>query len=136
MNIPALPEDEKPGLVSYGSEWPSSEPKAGFRTTEFWLVLLANVLAVALVMLKDLPVEWAAGAVTVLNAVYAIVRGLLKSAAVKANGPLIVLLLVCSFASLSMTSCTITLDPTGNVTARPDPASVQVIAAEAIRATK
>ncbi len=131
-----LDENHSPSLISYGNDIITSDPKAGVRTSEFWLVLLANLIAVALVMLKDLPVEWGAGAITVLNAVYAVVRGLVKSAAIRANGPLIALLFCCVLGSLGMTSCTITLDPAGNLTAQPDPASVQVIATEAIRATK
>lgn len=62
---------------------PNTAVKPGIKSTEFWLVLAANVIALALAMLGKLDAEWAITTCTVLTALYTAVRHRLKSTTVK-----------------------------------------------------
>jgi hypothetical protein len=59
--------------------------KNGVKTTEFWIVLLANLSAIAGVIANLLPGEWAAVVVAIADAAYAANRALVKSNAVKSE---------------------------------------------------
>ncbi|MBB5351073.1 hypothetical protein HNR46_001307 [Haloferula luteola] len=106
----------------------------GIKTTEFWLVLALNLIAVALAALDAVDAKWALGVSAVLNTIYGMGRSWVKAAVAKSNG--VPFLLLMAVACLALASCTITLDPSGNWSAQPDPASVTIIAEKAIEATK
>jgi hypothetical protein len=59
--------------------------KNGVKTTEFWIVLLANISAIVGVVANLLPGEWAAVVVAIADAAYAANRALVKFNAAK-NG--------------------------------------------------
>lgn len=59
-------------------------PKAGWKSTEFWMVLAANLIAVALFMLGKLDAEWAITAVSILTGLYTMLRNSLKRDAANA----------------------------------------------------
>lgn len=52
---------------------------AGLKTTEFWLVLSANIAAVALAMFAEADGSTAAIVVTILTGVYALLRSAIKN---------------------------------------------------------
>ena len=51
----------------------------GYKTTEFWLALGAASLAGALGFLETVDAPWAISSVTIISAVYAILRASLKA---------------------------------------------------------
>lgn len=53
--------------------------KAGIKTTEFWLTVLTNLLAVIGVLEGVLPAQTAAVIVAVLNGIYGVLRALQKA---------------------------------------------------------
>ncbi len=57
----------------------TSETPRGLATTEFWLVLLSNIITVALAAFEQIDAAWAAVAVTVLTALYALLRSAIKT---------------------------------------------------------
>ncbi len=52
--------------------------KPGHRTTEFWIIILTTIAAVATAVAGAVPPEWAAGCAALGGAAYAISRGLAK----------------------------------------------------------
>lgn len=111
------------------------DPKPGLKSTEFWLILAANLIAVALALLGKIEAQWAVTAVTVLNALYAVLRNNLKTATVKESSKLFTWLLIGGLALTSLPACTTvttrTTAPDGTVTEvitkAADPATVQAI---------
>ena len=55
----------------------------GYKTTEFWLALGAASLAGGLGYLQTVDAPWAITAVTIIGALYAILRSSLKAKAIK-----------------------------------------------------
>ncbi len=53
--------------------------KAGIKTTEFWLTIITNLLAVVGVLEGVLPAQTAAVILAVLNGVYGVLRALQKT---------------------------------------------------------
>lgn len=53
--------------------------KPGYQTSEFWLALTAACLAGAMGFLETVDAPWAITAVTVISAIYTILRAFLKS---------------------------------------------------------
>jgi hypothetical protein len=53
-------------------------PKRGVATTEFWLVLSANLITTTLAALEKMDAQWATLTVTILTAIYALIRALIK----------------------------------------------------------
>lgn len=51
----------------------------GYKTTEFWLLLLAASITGAMGFLQTLDAPWAVLSVTVLSALYAVLRSALKA---------------------------------------------------------
>jgi hypothetical protein len=51
----------------------------GVVTTEFWLVLLANLIAAALAHFEQIDAPWAVTAITILTGIYALLRAALKN---------------------------------------------------------
>lgn len=56
--------------------------KNGWKTSEFWLVLLSNAVAIIPALKGIIPADTASTLVVVINSVYAIVRALTKSGTV------------------------------------------------------
>ena len=54
------------------------EIKPGFKTTEFWMVILTMIGSVATSVAGIIPAKWAAVASAVAGAAYAISRGMAK----------------------------------------------------------
>jgi len=52
--------------------------KAGIKTTEFWLTVVANLLIVVGALEQIIPADVAAVIVAVLNGVYGVLRALVK----------------------------------------------------------
>ena len=52
--------------------------KPGYQTTEFWIALAAAGIAGALGFLETVDAPWAVSAVTIISAVYSILRVVLK----------------------------------------------------------
>lgn len=50
----------------------------GYKTSEFWLTILAAVLAAVLGVLEKIEAEWATIAITIVTAAYTFVRGRVK----------------------------------------------------------
>lgn len=99
----------------------NSDPKPGLKSTEFWMIAAANVIAVVLAMLGKIEAQWAVGTVTVLNALYAVLRNQLKTATAKEAGKsLFTWLLIGSLTFGGLPSCTTvttrTIAPDGTVT--------------------
>ena len=55
--------------------------KSGWKTTEFWAVVLANVGATTAALTSNLPARWAAIVAAVSTAAYALSRALTKNGA-------------------------------------------------------
>jgi hypothetical protein len=58
--------------------------KAGFKTSEFWVTLLSNVIGILGVIKGVVPPQyapWVVGALTVLNSVYTVARTFVKQQA-------------------------------------------------------
>jgi membrane protein YdbS with pleckstrin-like domain len=53
--------------------------KPGYKTTEFWLCLAAAMTAGGLGYLQSLDAPWAVASVTIISAVYAVMRAALKA---------------------------------------------------------
>jgi hypothetical protein len=53
-------------------------PKPGYKTTEFWLTIAANVAAILATVAEVLPPEWGAIAVVISNGIYSVSRGVAK----------------------------------------------------------
>ncbi len=51
----------------------------GYKTTEFWLSLLAAGIAGGLSYLQGINAPWAIGAVTIISGLYAMLRASLKA---------------------------------------------------------
>lgn len=51
----------------------------GVATTEFWLVLVANLITAALAHLDKIDTPWAAITITILTGIYALVRAAIKN---------------------------------------------------------
>jgi len=52
----------------------NTTPTPGYKTTEFWLTLLANLVLAASSYLQTIDATWAVVAVTILNSIYALSR--------------------------------------------------------------
>ena len=52
--------------------------KPGYQTTEFWIAIAAAAIAGALGFLETVDAPWAVSAVTIISAVYSILRVVLK----------------------------------------------------------
>lgn len=90
---PRLPAEEEQALELMVNP----RPTPGVKTTEFWLVLAANVIAVTLTTLGGMEAEWAVAVVGPLNLAYTVLRTYLKrrtseEATRVMGGPLLVLL--------------------------------------------
>lgn len=83
----------------------SQEIKPGYKTTEFWLILLGNIILALVTFLETLDASWAAIAITVLNSIYALSRMGVKATVAKAKEATPTLLLIFAFGLL-FTSCT------------------------------
>jgi hypothetical protein len=111
------------------------DPKPGLKSTEFWMIAAANIIAVALALLGKIEAQWAVGAVTVLNALYAVLRNQLKTTTAKESSKLFTWLLLLAAGALLLPACTTvttrTTAPDGTVTEvitkAADPATVQAI---------
>lgn len=113
------------------------DPKPGLKSTEFWLVAAANLVAVALVLLDKIEAEWAVSTMGILTALYTALRHRLKTTTAKEAGKsLFTGMLIVSLALGFMPGCatvtTRTTDPiTGLVTEvttkTPDAATVAAI---------
>lgn len=57
----------------------NSETKIFYKTSEFWLVVFTNVLAIVAQMAGSLPAKYAVPLQAFINAGYALSRGLAKS---------------------------------------------------------
>lgn len=51
----------------------------GIVTTEFWLVLVANIITTALASLEKIDTPWAVIAITILTGLYALLRAAIKN---------------------------------------------------------
>lgn len=51
----------------------------GVVTTEFWLVLLANIISAVMAHFEKIDAPWALTAITVLTGLYALLRAALKN---------------------------------------------------------
>ncbi len=100
----------------------NTTPTPGYKTTEFWMTLLANLVLAASTYLQTIDATWAVIAVTILNSIYALSRMGTKAAAertkkaiadahaaigkstavIKKSAPLIILALI---TSLMICSC-------------------------------
>lgn len=76
----------------------------GYRTTEFWLTIAANVLAAVLAYLQTIDATWAIVSVSILNGLYALVRSGVKGAAIRQAGRTLSLLLLAGLLFIS-TGC-------------------------------
>lgn len=86
---PAQPAPPEQGVISSSVETFASEignrspifipPTGGVRTTEFWLAMLTNVLAVASTAIEQSNAPWALMAAGIINAIYITLRGALKN---------------------------------------------------------
>lgn len=56
----------------------SKMPKSGWRTTEFWLVIVSNLLTIAGALQGVIGAETAAVIVAVLNGIYGVLRTIAK----------------------------------------------------------
>lgn len=64
--------------IQDGFKLKEGEMKPGWKTTEFWLVMLTNAIAIVESLKGTLPPETAAIAITVLNCIYTIMRSITK----------------------------------------------------------
>lgn len=63
--------------------------KSGLQSTEFWGKVAVQVLALVLMVLHQVDASWAVGAIAVLEAIYTVLRSVLKAQAATAQaGPL------------------------------------------------
>lgn len=110
MSDPQLPDNlETPVEIIV-----NPDPKPGLKTTEFWVILAANVIVVALAMLQKIDAAWAAGAVTVLSGIYAVLRNLLKTASTREAGKSVFTwLLLLGAGCLLLPSCGISFTSDG-----------------------
>ena len=53
--------------------------KRGIFTTEFWLVILTNIITIVGALKGVIPGEWAAGILGIANTVYGILRSFVKA---------------------------------------------------------
>lgn len=73
-------------MIGEPLEFPAPIPPApvpGYKTTEFWLTLAATLIAAAMGFLGEINATWAVVAMTLLNALYTLLRSTLKSHQVK-----------------------------------------------------
>jgi hypothetical protein len=56
----------------------TNSPKPGWKTTEFWAVMIANVAILLSAVTGWLPADWACAAAAVADGLYAVGRGLAK----------------------------------------------------------
>lgn len=56
--------------------------KSGWKTSEFWLVLLSNAVAIIPALKGIIPADTASTLVVIINGVYSIVRALTKTSSV------------------------------------------------------
>lgn len=64
---------------------PATSIKPGYKTTEFWLTLLLNIVAGALAYLEQLDATWAVVSVSILNSIYVLIRGAVKNGAARSG---------------------------------------------------
>ena len=83
---------------------PTPNPKPGYKTTEFWLALLVNILAGALAYLKTIDATWAVIAVTIVSSIYSLARMGTKAAVERAKN-VVPLLLMCLVTAAMLPSC-------------------------------
>lgn len=57
--------------------------KSGWKTSEFWLVVLSNIAAVVPALNGVIPADKAATLLVIVNSIYAVVRALAKSGPAK-----------------------------------------------------
>lgn len=74
------------------------KPTAGVKTTEFWLIVAANIIATALAILGMVDAGWAIAIVGILNPLYAALRTYLKNSTVREAMRSIVMLLLLPLA--------------------------------------